>query len=100
MPSFHRTLVDIAPLCNADLTITFIKHDIKTYYQAGATVLEGWCDPNGANDWHFPLTDDDHNSNKDSLFPSDDEILGVIVSNNEPCPFPPHPTPPTSHAGP
>jgi hypothetical protein len=41
MPSFTRTLVGIAPLCNADLTVIFTKHDVKAYNQAGATILEG-----------------------------------------------------------
>jgi hypothetical protein len=66
MPSSTRTLVSIAPLCNTDLTVTFTKHDVKAYNQASATILEGWCDPGGANDWHFPIVDSDHNSNEDS----------------------------------
>jgi hypothetical protein len=41
MPSFHRTLVGIAPLCNADLTVTFTKYNVNAYNQAGTTILEG-----------------------------------------------------------
>jgi hypothetical protein len=85
MPSFPRTLVGIAPLCDADLTITFPKHNVKAQDQAGATILKGWQDPGGINDWHFPLINADHNSNEDSLFSSDDEF-GMIVSNTSPCP--------------
>jgi hypothetical protein len=59
--------------------------------QAGATILKGWHDPGGANDWHFPLIDDDQNSGNNPLFPSDDELLGIIFSNNDPCPVPPSP---------
>jgi hypothetical protein len=50
MPSFTRTLVSIAPLCNSNLTVIFTKHDVKAYYQASTTILEGWHDPGGAND--------------------------------------------------
>jgi hypothetical protein len=67
MPSFTRTLVGIAPLCNANLTVIFTKHDIKAYDQAGATLIKGWHDPGGANDWHFPIVGFDYNSNEDSL---------------------------------
>jgi hypothetical protein len=73
MPSFTRTLVSIAPLCYIALTVIFTKHDVKAYDQAGATILKGWRDPGGANDWHFPIIDSDYNSNEDSLFPSDDK---------------------------
>jgi hypothetical protein len=45
MPSFPWTLVGIAPLCNANLTVIFTKHDVKAYNQAGATILEGWRNP-------------------------------------------------------
>jgi hypothetical protein len=91
VPPFLRTLVGIAPLCNADLTVTFTKHDIKAYDQAGATILKGWHDPGGANDWHFPLIDANHNSDEDSLFPFYDKALGMIVSNTNPRPVPlPH----------
>jgi hypothetical protein len=31
MPSFTRTLVSIAPLCNANLTVIFTKHNVKAY---------------------------------------------------------------------
>jgi hypothetical protein len=67
MPSFTRTLVGIAPLCNANLTVIFTKHDIKAYNQAGATLIKGWHDPGGANDWHFPIVGFDYNSNEYSL---------------------------------
>jgi hypothetical protein len=29
MPSFPRTLVSIAPICNTNLTVSFTKHDVK-----------------------------------------------------------------------
>jgi hypothetical protein len=61
---------------------------IKAQNQAGATILKGWRDPGGANNWHFYLIDDDHNSNEDSLFPSDDKLVGMIVSNTNPHPVP------------
>jgi hypothetical protein len=41
MPSFTRTLVSIAPLCDANLTVIFTKHDVKAYDQAGAAILKG-----------------------------------------------------------
>jgi hypothetical protein len=74
MPSFTRTLVGIAPLCNANLTVIFTKHDVKAYNQAGATIFKGWRDPGGANDWHFLIVDSDYNSDEDSLFPSVDKL--------------------------
>jgi hypothetical protein len=55
MPSFTRTLVSIAPLYDTNLTVIFTKNDTKAINQARATILEGWCDPGGANDWHFPI---------------------------------------------
>jgi hypothetical protein len=62
----HQNPGCIAPLCNANLTVIFTKHDVKAYNQAGTTILEGWHDPSGANDWHFPLVNSDYNSNEDS----------------------------------
>jgi hypothetical protein len=50
MPSFTRTLFGIAPLCDADLTIIFTKHDVKAINQARATILKGWRGPGGARD--------------------------------------------------
>ncbi len=88
MPSFTRTLVGIAPLSNANLTVIFIKHDVKAINQAGATILEGWCDPNGVNDWHFPITNSNYNSNEDSLFPSDDVFTIIPHPNPPPEPLP------------
>jgi hypothetical protein len=93
MPSFPRTLVGIAPLCNTNLTVIFTKHHVKAYDQAGATILEGWCNPGGANDWHFPIIDSDHNSNEDSLLPSDDELTIILPTNPPPEPLPPPATP-------
>jgi hypothetical protein len=97
MLSFTRTLVSIAPLCNASLTVIFTKHDVKAYDQAGATILEGWCDPGGANDWHFAIVDSNHNSNEDSLFPSNDKLTIIPLPNPppEPLPLPATPVPDT-----
>jgi hypothetical protein len=97
MPSFTRTLVDIAPLCNANLTVIFTKHDVKAYDQAGTTILEGWCDPGGANNRHFPLVNSDYNSNEDSLIPSNDELTIIPPSNPSPklLPLPATPVPNT-----
>jgi hypothetical protein len=88
MPSFTRSLVGIAPLCNANLTVIFTKHDVKAYDQAGTTLLEGWGDPGGANYWHFPITDSNHNSNEDSLFPSNDKLTIIPPPNAPPEPLP------------
>ncbi len=93
MPSFTRTLVGIAPLCDTSLTVIFTKHDVKAYDQAGATILKGWCNPGGANDWHFPLIDADHNSNDDSLFPSDDKPTIIPTTKQPLVPLPPPATP-------
>jgi hypothetical protein len=93
MPSFTRTLVGIAPLCNANLIVIFTKHDIKAYNQAGTTILEGWRDPSGANDWHFPIVNSNHNSNEDSLVPSNDELTIIPLPNRPPEPLPSPATP-------
>jgi hypothetical protein len=93
MPSFTRTLVGIAPLCNANLTVIFTKHDVKAYHQADATILEGRHDPGGANVWHFPIVDSNHNNNEDSLFPSNDEVTIIPPPNPPPEPLPPPATP-------
>ncbi len=97
MPSFTRTLVGIAPLCNANLTVIFTKNDVKAINQARATILKGWCDPGGANDWHFPIVDSNYNSDEDSHFPSDDELTSIPSSDPspEPPPLPATPVPDT-----
>jgi hypothetical protein len=92
-PSFTRTLVGIAPLCGANLTVIFIKHDVKAINQAGATILEGWRDLGGANDWHFPIVDFDYNSDEDSLFPSEDKLTIIPPPDPPPEPLPPPATP-------
>jgi hypothetical protein len=93
MPSFIRTLVSIAPLCDANLTVIFTKHDVKAINQAGATILKGWRDPGGANNWNFPIMDSNYNSNEDSLFPSDDKLISIPPPNPPPEPLPPPATP-------
>jgi hypothetical protein len=90
MPSFPRTLVSIAPLCDANLTVTFTKHDVKAYDQAGTTILECWPDPRGASDWHFPLIDANHNSNDNSLFSSNNNTI-IIPATNPPSVLSPPP---------
>jgi hypothetical protein len=93
MPSFTKTLVGIAPLCNANLTVIFTKNDVKAINQAEATILKGWRDPGGANDWHFPIVDSNYNSNEDSIFPSDDELTSIPPHDPPPEPLPPPGTP-------
>jgi hypothetical protein len=93
MPSFTRTLFSIALLCNANLTIIVTKNDVKAINQARATILEGWCDPGGANNWHFPIVDSNYNSDEDSLFPSDDKLTSIPPPNPPPEPLPAPVTP-------
>jgi hypothetical protein len=93
MPSFIRTLAGIAPLCDADLTVIFTKHEVKVINQAGATILKGWRDPGGANDWNFPIVDSNYNSDEDSLFPSDDKLTIIPPPNPPPKPLPSPATP-------
>jgi hypothetical protein len=96
MPSFPRALVSVAPLCNVDLTVTFTKHNVKAYDQSGTSILEGWHDSRGANNWHFPLIDADHNSNDVSLFPSDDDTTIIPPTYPPLIPLPPPPCPATT----
>jgi hypothetical protein len=93
MPTFTRTLFGIAPLCNANLTVIFTKHDIKAINQAGATILEGLLDPGGAKDRHFPIVGSNYNSDEDSLFPSDDKLTSIPPPDPPPEPLPPPATP-------
>jgi hypothetical protein len=97
MPSFTRTLVGIAPLCNANITVIFTKHDIKAINQAGATILGSWRDSSGANDWHFPIVDSNYNSDENSLFLSNDKLTIIPPPNppTEPLPLPATPVPNT-----
>jgi hypothetical protein len=99
MPEFPRTLVGIAPLCDMNLKVTFTKHDVKAYNQAGNIILEGWHNPEEFSDWSFPLVDKDHNSEDDSLFPFGNDIIlppptppPPIASLQFPTPLPPIPT--------
>ncbi len=93
MPSFTRTLVGIAPLCSANLTVIFSKNDIKAINQAGGTILEGWHYPGGANKWNFPIVNSNYNSNEDSLLPSDDELTSIPPPDPPPEPLPLQATP-------
>jgi hypothetical protein len=97
MPSFTRTLFGIAPLCGANLTVIFTKHDVKAYNQAGATILEGWRDPSRANNWHFLIVDFDYNSDEDSLFPFKHKLAIIPPPDPppEPLPLPATPVPET-----
>jgi hypothetical protein len=61
--------------------------------QAGATILEGWHDPGGARDWHFPIVDANYNSDEDSLFPSNDKLTSIPPLDPPPEPIPPPATP-------
>jgi hypothetical protein len=96
MPTFTRTLFGIAFLCDTKFTVIFTKHDVKAINQARATILEGWRDPGGARDWHFPIVDANYNS-KDSLFPSNDNLTSIPPPNppSEPLPLPATPVPAT-----
>ncbi len=93
MPSFTKTLVGIAPLCNTNLVVIFTNHDVKAINQAGATILEGWCYPGGANDWHFTIVDSNSNSNEDFLFPFVDKLAIIPPPDPPPEPLPPPATP-------
>jgi hypothetical protein len=97
MPSFTRTLVGIAPLCNTDLNVIFTKNDIKATNQAGATILKRWRDPGGANYWYFPIVKSNYNSNEYPLFPFNDKLTIVPPPDPppEPLPLPATPLPET-----
>ncbi len=92
MDNFPRTLIGIAPLCNTGLSITFTKHKVICQTASGTSIIEGWCHPKEGSDWFFPLVDEDHNSNKDSLFPSGND--SSTCSNPDLTTPPPLPPPP------
>jgi hypothetical protein len=79
MGNFPRTLISITPLCDAGLSVTFTKHKVICQTASGTSIIEGWCHPKEGSDWFFPLVDKDHNSNEDSLFPSNND--SSICSN-------------------
>ncbi len=92
MDDFPRTLIGIAPLCNAGLSVTFTRHKVIAQTQSGTSIIEGWHNPDKGSDWFFPLVDEDHNSNKVSLFPSNND--SSICSNSNMTTPPPLPPPP------
>jgi hypothetical protein len=92
MDDFPRTLIGIALLCDAGLSVTFTKHKVICQTAKGTSIIEGWRHPKKGSDWFFPLVDEDHNSNKDSLFPSNND--SSICSNPDPATPPPLPSPP------
>ena len=92
MDDFPRILIGIAPLCEAGLSVTFTKHKVICQTASGTRVIEGWRHPKEGSDWIFPLVDEDHNSNEDSLFPSDND--SSICSNPDLATPPPLPSPP------
>jgi len=92
MDNFPRTLIGIVPLCDAGLSVTFTKHKVICQTASGTSIIEGWRHSKEDMDWYFPLVDEDHNSNKDSLFPSDND--SSICSNPDSTTPPPPPPPP------
>ncbi len=87
-----RTLIGIATLCDAGLGVTFTKHKVICHTASGTSIIEGWRHPEEGSDWFFPLVDEDHNSDKDSLFPSDND--SSICSNSDSTTPPPLLPPP------
>jgi hypothetical protein len=92
MDNFPRTLIGIASLCDVGLSVTFTKHKVICQTDSGTSIIEGWHNPKEGSDWFSPLVDKDHNNNKDSLFPSDND--SSICSNSNTTTPPPLPPPP------
>jgi hypothetical protein len=91
MDDFPRTLISISPLCDAGLSLTFTKHKVICQNASGTSIIEDWHHPKEDLDWYFPLVDKAHNSNKDSLFPSNNDsfICSNPDANTPPPPLPP-----------
>ncbi len=45
MDDFSRTLIGIAPLCNAGLSVTFTKHKVFCQTASGTSIIIGWRHP-------------------------------------------------------
>jgi hypothetical protein len=55
MDDFPRTLIGIAPLCNADLNVTFTKHKVIARDHEGNSIHEGWRNSGEASDCFFSV---------------------------------------------
>lgn len=59
MPSFAHTLIGLGPICDADCSAHFTKHQIVIYDPHGAPLITGWREPSGARLWRIALCPDD-----------------------------------------
>ena len=79
MPSFKHTLISIGKLCNAGCVITFTQSNKTMFDMAGCTVLQGWCEEQGARLWHFNLHNDTHPGPLSGTNTHHQAILPILV---------------------
>ena len=44
MLGLQENLVGVGPMCDANCTVTFIKHSVNIYSPTGTTIITGWCE--------------------------------------------------------
>ena len=55
MSSFTNTIVGVGPICDADCTVLFTKHNLTVFSPEGKLILTGWREKDMAKLWRFDL---------------------------------------------
>ena len=55
MPSLTNTLVGVGPICDADCTVLFAKHDVTVLFPESKPILTGCIEKDMPKLWHFSL---------------------------------------------
>ena len=55
MSSFTKTIVGVGPICDADCTVLFTKHNLTVFSPEGKLILTGWREKDMAKLWRFDL---------------------------------------------
>jgi hypothetical protein len=58
MSSFKHTLISVGKLCDAGCAVTFTQSNVTVVDETGRSVLQGWCEEQGAYLWRFNLHND------------------------------------------
>ena len=56
--SFKHTLLCLGPICDAEYKVVFTKGKVIIYDAAGAPIITGWCERDGARLWRIALAPD------------------------------------------
>ena len=55
MSSFTNTIVGVGPICDADCTVLFTKHNLTVFSPEGKLILTGWREKDMPKLWRFAL---------------------------------------------